>query len=260
MTTHVHPTAMVSPKAELGDNVSIGAYSIIHDHVRIGSESKIDAFCELGYPTPLAENEVLEFGRATIIRSHSVFYAGSSFGEGLVTGHRVSVREKTRAGKGFQIGTLADIQGHCDIGEYVRTQSSVTIGQKSHIGNFVWLFPGVILTNDPNPPSDDLLGVTIEDYVVVAVGATLLPGITLGRESFVAAHSLVGQDMPADSLVSGNPAKRICNASDLRVRSDPSVRAYPWTKRFVRGYPPAVIEAWASGALNIDFDSRTNNQ
>ena len=141
---------------------------------------------------------------------------------------------------------MADIQGHCQIGHYVRTQSSITIGQKSVIGNFVWLFPGVLLTNDPNPPSNDLLGVVLEDYVVAAVKTTFLPGVRIGRGSFVAAHSLVGQDMPENSLISGSPAKRLCKASDMRLKDDIRVKAYPWTKRFARGYPPEVIEAWAN--------------
>lgn len=255
MTSLIHPTAIVSHHAKLGDNVAVGPFTVIHDNAQVGSGTHIDGYCELGYPTPLAEGLPLIIGCGSVIRSHSVFYQGSHFGDGLVTGHRVTVREKTVAGKGFQIGTLADIQGHCQIGHYVRTQSSVTIGQQSKIGNFVWLFPGVLLTNDPNPPSNDLLGVTLEDYVVVAVKSTLLPGVRIGKGSFVTAHSLVGQDMPENSLVSGSPAKRLCRASDMRLKGDVRVRAYPWHKRFVRGYPDSIIEAWAAGNLDISFQS-----
>lgn len=253
MTSLIHPTALISPQAKLGDNVTIGPFTVIHDNVQIGSGTQIDGYCELGYPTPLAVGLPLIIGCDSVIRSHSVFYQGSHFGDGLVTGHRVTVREKTVAGKGFQIGTLADIQGSCEIGHYVKTQSSVTIGQQSKIGNFVWLFPGVLLTNDPNPPSNDLQGVTLEDYVVVAVKSTLLPGVRIGKGSFVTAHSLVGQDMPGDSLVSGSPAKRLCKASDMRLKGDVRVRAYPWPKRFVRGYPSEVVESWATGTFDISF-------
>ncbi len=129
----------------------------------------------------------------------------------------------------------------------------MTIGQQSKIGNFVWLFPGVLLTNDPNPPSNELLGVTIEDYVVVAVKSTLLPGVQIGKGSFITAHSLVGQDMPEDSLVSGAPAKRLCRASDMRLKGDIRIRAYPWPKRFLRGYPASVIEKWANDIEPFDL-------
>jgi len=247
MTNKIHPAAIVSPGAKLANDVIVGPFTIIHDGVTIGSNAKIEAHCEIGYPTPLAEGKPLTIGDNALIRSHSVLYQGSTFGADLVTGHHVTVREGTVAGDGFQIGTFADIQGYCRIGHYVRTQSSVTIGQKSIIGNFVWLFPGVLLTNDPNPPSNELSGVVLEDYVVVAVKATLLPGVRIGLGSFIAAHSLVGQDMPPDSLVSGSPAKRMCKASDMRMKGDPGQKAYPWIKRFSRGYPPQVLAWWKGG-------------
>lgn len=256
MTTTIHPTAIVEDGATLGANVTIGPFTVVHANAVIGEGTRIDSHCEIGYPTPLAEGAPLTIGPRSVVRSHSVFYQGSTFGPGLVTGHRVTVREKTQAGRAFQIGTLADIQGHCEIGHHVRTQSSITIGQKSRIGHFVWLFPGALLTNDPNPPSNDLQGVTLEDYVVIAVKATLLAGVTIGRGSFVAAHSLVGADMPEDSLVQGDPAKRVCKASAMRLKDDVRVKAFPWTKRFVRGYPEHIVQKWAQG-LPIeaaDFD------
>ncbi len=254
MTSSMHPSALVSPRADIEEGVVIGPFTVVHDNVRIGAGTRIDGHCEIGYPTPLAEGQPLVIGRGAVIRSHSVLYEGSTFGEGLVTGHHVTVREKTTAGRGFQIGTLADIQGHCEVGHYVRTQSSVTIGQQSRIGHFVWLFPGALLTNDPNPPSNDLDGVTLEDYVVVAVKTTLLPGVRIGRGSFITAHSLVSQDMPEDSLVSGVPAKRLCRASDMRMKRNLKQKAYPWPLRFVRGYPDALVSAWASGELDVDLD------
>lgn len=253
MTHTIHPTAIISPLATIGENVEVGPFTVIHDHVQIGSGTRIDGFCELGYKNQMADGLPLVIGRDSLIRSHSVFYHDSRFGDGLTTGHRVTVREKTIAGKGFQIGTLCDIQGACEIGHYVRTQSSVTIGQNSKIGNFVWIFPGVLLTNDPNPPSNDIRGVTLEDYVVVAAKATLLPGVIIGKGCFITAHSLVGQDMPEDSLVSGTPAKRLCKASDMRLKSDVRVRAYPWRNRFSRGYPENIIEKWANGMEPIDL-------
>ena len=53
----VHPTALVSPKAIIGKNVSIGAYSIIHDNVEIGENTIIGPYCELGVTNHLSEGE-----------------------------------------------------------------------------------------------------------------------------------------------------------------------------------------------------------
>lgn len=42
---------------------------------------------------------------------------------------------------------------------------------------------------------------------VVGAASTILPGITIGKESFIAAGSLVTKDVPSDCLYAGNPAK-----------------------------------------------------
>ncbi len=242
----IHPTAFVSSKATLGQNVSIGPFSIIHDNVEIGADTAIDAYCEIGYPTPLAEGMPLIIGPGSKIRSHSVFYEGSCFGEKLVTGHRVTVREKTIAGKYFQIGTLADIQGDCVIGDYVRFQSNVFVGQKSKLGNFIWIFPHVVLTNDPHPPSNVLLGCEIGDFASIAAMSVIMPGIKVGERSLVAANSLVNKDVAPATVVGGSPAKFLCNTDKIKLKDGSGNPAYPWTAHFHRGYPSDVIQGWDS--------------
>ena len=133
---NIHPTAIVSDKAIIDNNVRIGAYTIIYDNVEIAENTVIEAFCEIGVTNNFSNGDKLYIGANSHIRSHSIFYEGSSFLESLITGHRVTVREKVRAGKNLQIGTLSDLQGHCEIGDFVRLHSNVHIGQKSKIGNF----------------------------------------------------------------------------------------------------------------------------
>lgn len=240
----IHPTAIISKKAKLGDNVSVGAYTIIHDNVVIGDNTTIESFCELGVSNSLSENESLVIGSDSHIRSRSTFYGGSKFGSGLVTGHNVTVREKTIAGQNLQLGTLSDVQGHCVIGDYVRTHSNVHIGQCSTIGNYVWLFPYVVLTNDPHPPSNVLQGVTVDDFVVIATMTVVLPGTKLSEGVFVGAHSCIGGRTEKDMLYSGSPAKKIGPASKIKLKDGSRQPAYPWRKHFHRGYPESVVLKW----------------
>ena len=242
----IHKSAIVSAKAHIGNNVKIGHYSIIYDNVVIGDNTVIEGFCEIGYPTDLAGKRPLIIGNDSHVRSHSVLYEGSVFGEKLVTGHRATVRENTRAGLNFQIGTLSDIQGDCEIGDYVRTHSNVHVGKHSKIGNFVWIFPYVVLTNDPHPPSETRLGVTVKDYAVIATMSVILPGITVNEHSLVGAHSLVNKDVPSGVVVAGNPAKVLCEITAVKLKNSKQVSAYPWPRHFKRGYPETVIEEWKS--------------
>jgi acetyltransferase-like isoleucine patch superfamily enzyme len=248
----IHSTALISPKAQLGRNVKVGPFTVIHDEVVVGDETVIDGHCEIGYATALAHGAPLIIGARSLIRSHSIFYQGSTFGDGLVTGHRVTVREKTHAGEGLQLGTLSDIQGHCEIGNFVRTHSNVHIGQKSKIHDFVWLFPYVVLTNDPHPPSNICIGCEIHRFAVVATMSVVLPGVSVGEGALVAAHSSVSKDVLPHTVVGGSPAKYICDASKIKLRDGSGQSAYPWTQHFTRGYPDSVIKEWlvANGNQN----------
>lgn len=240
----IHPTAIISPDAELASDVRVGAFSMVHAGVTLAAGANVGAYCELGVPSSSASSSTLKIGRGALIRSHSIFYVGSSFGEDLVTGHHVTVRENTIAQRGLQIGTFGDIQGHCTIGEYVKTHSHVHIGQQSEIGNYVWMFPDVLLTNDPTPPSETLVGPKVSDFAILSSKVTLLPGVEIGKGAVVGAHSLVGIDVADGMLAVGNPAKVVGPASMLRMKDDPSKKVYPWRLRYTKGYPEEVIKEW----------------
>jgi len=242
----IHTTALVDPKARIGNGVVVDAYTIIHGNVIIGDNTKIGSHCEIGLPSSMSDGLPLVIGKSSLIRSHSIFYEGSVFGEKLSTGHRVTVREKTEAGDGLQIGTLGDIQGHCKIGDYVKFHSNVHIGQHSTIGNYVWIFPYVVLTNDPHPPSNVMMGVTVEDFVAIATMSIILPGVTVKSGALVGAHSSVSKNVDADTVVAGSPAKFVCDTSAIKLKDGSGESAYPWRRHFHRGYPEATVAAWVA--------------
>lgn len=248
----IHQTAIVSVKASIGDNVEIGPYSIIHDHVVLKPGSHIGAYCEIGVKTPLASSPELHIGENSIIRSHTVIYAGSSIGADFITGHYVCVRENSLLGEGVQIGSRGDIQGDCSIGDYTKMHADVHIGKNSKVGSYAWLFPEVLLTNDPMPPSEISIGPEIGDFCVLASKVLVLPGVKIHKEAVIGVGSIVKTDIEAGKLAQGIPAKAMCNASILRMPSNPRQKAYPWRDRFHRGYPTQLVESWINDALSKD--------
>ena len=240
----VHPTAIVSDKAEIHQDVVIGAFCIVHGNVEIKSGTEIGSYCEVGIPTKLATENTLIIGGNSIIRSHSTLYIGSKIGNNFQTGHYVTIRENSDIGNYCQLGSRGDIQGDCSIGNYTKMHADVHIGKKSIVGNYVWMFPEVLLTNDPTPPSEDLVGVTIEDFAVLAAKVMILPGVIIGKDSVVAAGSVVKDNVLAGKVVLGNPAKSVCEAKILRLHSNPKIKAYPWRNRFHRGYSEIDVKRW----------------
>lgn len=240
----IHPTAIISEKSKIGNGVKIGPYTIIHDNTVIGDRTIIGPFCEIGVPCTEKTGPLI-IRNDSLIRSHSIFYAGSTFGERLITGHRATVREFTQAGKNLQIGTLSDIQGRCKIGDFVRLHSNVHIGQHSTIGNFVWIFPYVVLTNDPHPPSETRLGVKVKDFVAISTMSVILPGVTINEGVLIGAHSLVNRDINPNMVAVGSPAKEVCETSKIK-HNDGQSQAYPWRQHFHRGYPEEIVNQWIS--------------
>jgi acetyltransferase-like isoleucine patch superfamily enzyme len=240
----IHPTAIINENVSIEPDVEIGPYSIVHSGAKIASGTKIGSHCEIGVETELAKSKELNIGKNSIIRSHSVFYSGSSFGPNLITGHRVTIRENTVTGLNFQVGTLSDIQGDSEIGDYVRFHSNVHVGKGSKIYDFVWIFPYVVLTNDPHPPSETRSGIEINKYAVIATMSTVLPGVVIHEGALIGAHSLVNRDVLADTIVAGIPAKLIGPTSRIKLSGSKDVAAYPWRKHFHRGYPEDLVKAW----------------
>ncbi len=240
----IHPSAHVSADAIIGDGSEIGPYTVVHANVELGHRVKVGSHCELGIATPLGDGTPLKIGNDSLIRSHSVFYESSSIQSGMVTGHHVIVREKTNAGTGFQIGTFCEIQGDCLIGDYVRFQSSIFAGKNTVIGNFVWILPYAVLTNDPTPPSNVMIGCKIEDYASVGAAAVIMPGVTVGHNSLIAANACVTRNVPSWTCVAGVPAIVRGSVRDIKLRDGSGRFAYPWTNHFRRGYPDAITECW----------------
>lgn len=241
----IHPTAVVSNDAEIAEDVEIGPFSLVHARVSIGSGTVIGSHCSIGEPSDLASDRPLVLGSGSIVRSHSVLYVGSTFDDALETGHHVTIREGVTAGPNLRVGTFADLQGDSTFGRYVRLHSGVQVHKGCEVGDFVWIFPSVVLTNDPHPPSDvAFAGVIVEDYAVIAAMACVVSGVRIGARSLVAASSTVTRDVPPNSVVRGSPARRVGSTSDVKLRDGSGMAAYPWTTHFHRGYPQHVIEEW----------------
>lgn len=225
----------------IGDNCLIDYGAIIKENVTIGSNSFVGAQCILGeylydfFADRVNHEHPLIIGENALLRSGTIIYGGSELGPHFQTGHRVTIREGTHVGEHVSVGTLSDIQGRCVIGDYVHLHSNVHIGQGSRLGNYVWIFPYVVLTNDPTPPSETLRGVTVDDFACVCTQSVVLPGVHIGKDALVGAGANVTRDIAEGMLAVGNPAKVIKPVRDLL--DEHGQLHYPWRYHFDRGTP-----------------------
>lgn len=104
-------------------------------------------------------------------------------------------------------GHLTIGQGAANVNLTIMCAKEVTIGNGVRIGRNVsirdWNGPHVIISNNYKNHAP----VHIEDHVWLCTGCTIMPGVTVGEGSVVAANTTVTKDVPPHSLVGGSPAK-----------------------------------------------------
>jgi len=237
----------------IGKGVVIGHGAIIYPNVDIGDHTVIGPYCTIGEPTAAFYNENAAcvekhhfrktyIGPDSVVRSYSIIYEDVEIGAGFQSGHRVTIREKTRIGIKSSVGTLSDIQDNVKIGNFVRVHSNVFMGQYTVIEDYAWIYPYVALTNDRHPPVYNPQGVTIKKYAVVSTSSVIMPGVIVGENALVGAHSVVTKNVDAEVLVLGNPARVKCSVREIRDENGNQI--YPWKDHIkeYRGYPWQVKE------------------
>jgi len=131
----------------------------------------------------------------------------AKMGNNVKIWHFTYVGDNVEIGDNVKIGSLVHIDYDVKIGENTMIEGSVYIPPLSVIGKNVFIGPAAALTNDPYPPSERLVGVTIEDNVVVGSRAVIRAGVTVGKNSVVAMGAVVTKDVPPDTVVAGVPAQ-----------------------------------------------------
>ncbi len=100
--------------------------------------------------------------------------------------------------------------------------STFNIGERITIGRNCRIASGVLIFDAPGHPLDpatrlegrpatkeEVKPVVIEDNVWIGSDAMIMPGITIGQGSVVAAGSIVMNSVPSNVLVAGNPARQV---------------------------------------------------
>jgi acetyltransferase-like isoleucine patch superfamily enzyme len=195
--------------------------SKIYPNVHLGVDATIGDFVVLGEPPRGREAGELEtrIGARAVIRSHTVVYAGNHIGDNFQSGHGVLIREENEIGDDVSIGSHSIVEHHVKIGNGVRLHSNVFVPEFSILEEDCWLGPNAVVTNARYPLSRNvktqLQGATIKRRAKIGANVTLLPGVVIGENALVGAGAVVVEDVPANAVVVGNPARVIRTVTDI---------------------------------------------
>jgi acetyltransferase-like isoleucine patch superfamily enzyme len=118
-----------------------------------------------------------------------------------------------------KIGAFVEIQKNARVGRRCKISSHTFICEGVTIEDNVFIGHGVVFINDSYPrattPDGELQSEndwTVERTVVkagasIGSGATILANVTIGERALIGAGAVVTHDVPADTIVAGNPAK-----------------------------------------------------
>ena len=170
-------------------------------------------------------------GKHGILRKGTIIYGDVTIGDYFQTGHYAVIRAKVHIGDYCTVLNHSALEGVIHFGNGVRIMSRVYIPSRTWFGNNVFVGPGVTFLNDKLPGRlKDIpipKGAIIEDDVVIGGGCTILPGITIGERSFIAAGSVVTRDIPPKSLVKGVPGKIEPLPASLDMPNNPELIIQP---------------------------------
>ena len=196
--TEIHKTAIVHPKAEIGDDVVIGPYAIIGENVKIGSRTKIGAhvviegWTEIGedctffhmasvgtIPQDLkfsGEETRLKVGRGNTFREFVTLNCGTQAGGGetVIGDHNflmayVHVAHDCKIGNRVIMANAATLAGHIHIGDHAVIGGLVGVHQFVKIGAYA-LVGGCSAVAQDIPPFMSAAGVHARLYGLNLVG------------------------------------------------------------------------------------------
>lgn len=186
----IHPTAIVSRKAEIGQGVTIGPYSIIgddvtlHDGVQVGSHTVIEGPSEFGrdsvfYPyvsAGFAPPDLKYKGERSLLRA----------------GERNTFREFVTLHRGTEVGS-----GLTEIGSDNLFMPQSHVAHDSIVGNHTIFANGATLAGH----------VRVEDYAIIGAYSGVHQFCRVGRYAFIGGYSVVVKDAMPYARTVGNHAK-----------------------------------------------------
>ncbi|HAS6214060.1 TPA: N-acetyltransferase [Vibrio vulnificus] len=139
--------------------------------------------------------------------------ATSNIGEGTSIWQYAVILSGAKIGRNCNVCAHTFIENDVILGDRVTVKSGVYLWDGIEIENDVFIGPCVTFTNDKFPRSKEypelFLKIKIQQGASIGANATILPGVTIGKNAMVGAGSVVTKDVPPMAVVVGNPAKVI---------------------------------------------------
>ncbi len=189
--SEIHKSAIISPKAEIGENVKIGPFTVIEDGVIVGDNCDIKSSVLLAEGTVLGKNVNVFHGAAVGSVPQDLKFGGEK--TKAIVGDGTTIREYVTFNRGTTYHNRSECGKNCLLMAY------------SHVAHDCLIGNNVIMANSVN-----LAGhVEIEDYAILGGLVPVHQFVKIGAHCMIGGGFRVQQDIIPYALVGGYPLKTV---------------------------------------------------
>jgi len=182
--SEIHSTAIISPRARIGNGSKIGPYAVVGDNVELGEASVLHHHAVIHGPSRLGrKNQIFPFAVIGGDPQDRTFANELVY---LEVGDENVFREFSTVNRGTPKGG-----GVTRVGNHNLIMNYAHIGHDDQIGNHTEFVNGATLAGH----------VTVEDYAIIGAFCPVHQFCRIGRHSYIAAHTVITQDVPPFSKV-----------------------------------------------------------
>lgn len=187
----IHDTAIVSPRAELGEDVEVGPYTIIEDGVRVGDGCRIGPHCVIKSGVGLGPRNTLDVGVVLGSQPQDAKFGGEDsyvrIGADNVLREYVTIHRATGEGEETTVGDDNFLMAYSHLGH------NVSIGSNIMIASFSGLSGHCV----------------VHDRAIIGGLSGLHQYVTVGRLCMIGGHSRVTRDIPPFITAQGNELRSV---------------------------------------------------
>lgn len=185
----IHPTAIVSAEAEIGDDVEIGAFAIVGEGCVIGDGSVIAARATIERNVKVGRGVKVGIGSILGGAPQDLKFAGEE--TTVEIGEGTTIREYVTVNRGTAYSFTTTVGRNCLLMSYAHIAHDCRVGNGVTLANMVQLAGHV----------------TIEDKAILSGLSAVHQFARIGRHSFIGGMSRVSKDIPPFLKAVGNPVK-----------------------------------------------------
>ncbi|MGH7755957.1 MAG: acyl-ACP--UDP-N-acetylglucosamine O-acyltransferase [Vulcanimicrobiaceae bacterium] len=185
----IHPTAVVDPRATIGEGAEIGPFCVIGEHVTIGPGTRLLAHVVVSGHTAIGAQSVIHpfcsIGAPSQDRKYQGEVSYTKIGDRTILREYISVHRATGEGQITSVGDDTLLLAYVHIAHNCRVGNHVTMSSTSQLAGHV----------------------TIEDFANVGGMTGIHQFVRVGAHAMVGGISKITRDVPPYFLIEGNPAK-----------------------------------------------------